>query len=57
MQPFFKGVKARPVNLSCTSSTVGTRLYGNPLATLFTHYPIVWTVKNSVFGTRVLAVL
>ncbi len=31
--------------------------YGNTLAALFTHYPIVWTVKHSVFRTRVLAVL
>ncbi len=41
----------------CTSSIVGSRVYGNPLATLCTHYPIVWTVKGSVVGTRVLAVL
>ncbi len=41
----------------CTSSIVGTRVYGNPLATLFTHYPIVWTVKSSVVGTRVVAML
>ncbi len=33
------------------------RVYGNPLAALFTHYPIMWTVKSSVAGTRVLAVL
>ncbi len=32
-------------------------LVGNTLATLFTHYPTVWTVKCSVVGTRVLAVL
>ncbi len=31
--------------------------YGNTLAGLYTHYPIVWTVKHSVFGTGVLAVL
>ncbi len=31
--------------------------YGNTLAALYTHYPIAWTVKHSVFGTRVLAVL
>ncbi len=41
----------------CTSPIVGSRVYGNPLATLFTHYLIVWTVKSSVVGTRVLAVL
>ncbi len=41
----------------CTSSIVGSRVYGYPLATSFTHYPIVWTVKSSVVGTRVLAVL
>ncbi len=38
------------------SSIVGSRVYGNPLATLFTHYPTVWTVKSSVLGTSVLAV-
>ncbi len=31
--------------------------YGNTLADVYTHYPTVWTVKRSVFGTRVLAVL
>ncbi len=36
---------------------VGFSVYGNTLATLFTHYPIVWTVKRLAFGTRVLAVL
>ncbi len=30
--------------------------YGNTLAALDTHYPIVWTVKHAMFGTRVLAV-
>ncbi len=40
-----------------TNSIVGTRVYGNPLATLFTHYPIVWTVKSSLVGTRVVTVL
>ncbi len=39
----------------CTS--VGSRVYSNTLATLFTHYPTVWTVKCSVVRTRVLAVL
>ncbi len=41
----------------CPSEIVGFSVYGNTFATLFTHYPIVWTVKHSVFGTRVLAVL
>ncbi len=36
---------------------VGFRVYGNPLATLPTHFPIAWTVKGSVVGTKVLAVL
>ncbi len=40
----------------CTIAIVGSRVYGNPLATLFTHYPIVWTVKSLVVGTRVLSV-
>ncbi len=40
----------------CASSIVGSRVYGNPLATLFTYCPIVWTVKSPVVGTRVLAV-
>ncbi len=40
-----------------TSVIVGSRAYGNPLATIFTHYLIVWTVKSSVVGTRVWAVL
>ncbi len=31
--------------------------YGNTLAALYTHYRIMWTVKHSVFGTRVSAVL
>ncbi len=30
----------------CTSSIVGSRVCGYPLATLCTHYPIVWTVKS-----------
>ncbi len=34
-----------------------SRVYSNTLATLFAHYPTVWTVKCSVVGTRVLAVL
>ncbi len=38
----------------CGSSIAGSRVYGNALATSFTHYPIV---KSSVVGTRVLAVL
>ncbi len=41
----------------CASVIVGSRVYSNTLATLFTHYPTVWTVKCSVVGTRVLAVL
>ncbi len=40
----------------CTSIIVGSRVYSNTLATLFTHDPTVWTVKCSVVGTRVLAV-
>ncbi len=28
-----------------------------PLAPLFTHYPIVWTVNSSVVGDRVLPML
>ncbi len=31
--------------------------YGNTLAATVTHYPILWTVRHSVFGTRLLAVL
>ncbi len=31
--------------------------YGNTLAALYTHYRIMWTVKHSAFGTRVLTVL
>ncbi len=34
-----------------------SRVYSNILATFFTHYPAVWTVKCSVVETRVLAVL
>ncbi len=41
----------------CTSLIVGSGVYSNTLATLFTHYPTVWKVKCSVVGTRVLAVL
>ncbi len=41
----------------CTSIIVGSTVYSNTLATLFTHYPTVWAVKCSVVGTRVLAVL
>ncbi len=41
----------------CTSVIVGSSVYSNTLATIFTHYPTVWTVKRSVFGTRGLAVL
>ncbi len=41
----------------CTSFIVGPRVYSNTLAALFTQYPTVWTVKCSVVGTRVLAVL
>ncbi len=40
-----------------TSIIVGSIVYSNALATLFTHYPTVWAVKCSVVGTRVLAVL
>ncbi len=28
--------------------------YGNTPAALYNHYPIVWTVKHSVFGTGVV---
>ncbi len=28
-------------------------VYGNPLATLFTHYPIVWTVTSSVVNQSI----
>ncbi len=41
----------------CTSVIVGSGVYSNTLATLFTHFPTVWKVKCSVVGTRVLAVL
>ncbi len=41
----------------CKSIIVGSRVYGNTLATWFAHYPTVWTVERSVAGTRVLAVL
>ncbi len=41
----------------CTNVIVGSRVYGNTLATLFTHYPIVRTMKRPVVGTNVLAVL
>ncbi len=41
----------------CPSAIFGPRVYGNPIASLFTHCPVVWTVKSSVVGTRVLAVL
>ncbi len=41
----------------CTSSIVGSRVYGNPLGALFAHYSIVWIVISSVVGTRVVAVL
>ncbi len=41
----------------CTSAIVGFSVYGNTFAHLFAHYPIVWTVKLSAVGTRVLAVL
>ncbi len=41
----------------CTRIIVGSRVYSNALATLFTHYPTVWAVKCSVVGTRALAVL
>ncbi len=51
--PFSRNISVDLVSLSvsyCTSPIIG------PIA-LYTHYPIVWTVINSVFGTRVLAVL
>ncbi len=32
-------------------------LKSNTLDTLFTDYPIVWTVKRSAVGTRVLAMV
>ncbi len=41
----------------CTSVIVGSRVYSNTLATLFTLYPTAWTGKCSVLGTRVLAAL
>ncbi len=34
-----------------------SRVYSNTFATLFAHDPTVWTVKCSVVGTGVLAVL
>ncbi len=36
---------------------VGSRVYSNTRATLFTHYPTVWTVTCSVVGTGVLVVV
>ncbi len=39
------------------SEIVGSRVYGSTLPTVFTHYPSVWTMKRSVVGTRVSAVL
>ncbi len=41
----------------CTRVIVGSRVYSNTPATLFTHNPTVCTAKCSVVGTRVLAVL
>ncbi len=41
----------------CTSANVGFSVYGNTFATLIAHYLIVWTVKCSAIGTRVLTVL
>ncbi len=41
----------------CTSAIVGFSVYGNTYATLFTHCPIVWIMKCSAVGARVLAVL
>ncbi len=35
-------------------SIVGFSVYGNTFSALFTHYPIVWTVKCSATGTRAL---
>ncbi len=40
-----------------TSAIAGPTVKGYTRAKLFTHYPIVWTVKRSVVGTKVLAVL
>ncbi len=39
------------------SGVIGSRVYGNTLATLFAHYPTVRIVERSVVGTRVLVVL
>ncbi len=41
----------------CTSTIVGSRVYGNTLSRLLTHSRIVWTVKSSTVRTSVLAVL
>ncbi len=41
----------------CTSAIVGPMVYGNVRATLFTYYPMGWTVKLSVVGTGILAEL
>ncbi len=41
----------------CTSIIVGSIVYGNTLSRLLTHSRIVWTVKSSTVGTRVLVVL
>ncbi len=37
----------------CPSAIFGSRVYGYPIATLFTHYPIVWTVKSSAVGNNI----
>ncbi len=39
-----------------SSEILGSRIYGNTFATLFTHNPTVWTAKRSAAGTSVLAV-
>ncbi len=54
--PFSRNISVDLVSLSVFSGSYCTSPIIGPIA-LYTHYPIVWTVKNSVFGTRVLAVL
>ncbi len=39
------------------AAIVGSRVYGNTLATLCAHYPTGCTVERSVVGTRAMAVL
>ncbi len=45
-------------SLNVSKGSYGSRFqsYGNILATLFTHFPTVWTAKRSAVGIRVLAV-